>query len=448
MSEGKTITIAPQPGPQTEFLASQADIVFYGGSAGGGKTFGLLLDPLRHINNPLFTGVIFRRSTTQIRNPGGLWDESEKLYLQTGARPRNAMLEWTFTSGASMKFAHLEHDKTIYDWQGAQIPFIGFDELTHFSKKQFFYMMSRNRSDSGIPGYIRATCNPNVDSWVRGFIDWYVDKDGYIDEMKSGVIRYFIVKDDVVIWGDTAEELKSKYGETELPKSFTFIRSSLQDNKILLEKDPSYLASLRALSRVERARLLDGNWNIRETAGSIFDKSWFGVLDVVPSGWRRVVRFWDRAATAPSDKKPDPDWTRGVKIYEYPNHTYLIADLRSMRGTPGRVLNFIRSTAEYDGQICRVIAQQDPGSAGVEEKENFIKHLRGFVVSTKVLSKDKLTRALPVSAQAEAGNMFVLRAAWNDEFFAELEQFPEGAHDDIVDALSGAFNVFIEPEPF
>lgn len=443
------IVLKPQPGPQEQFLSSTADIVFYGGSAGGGKTFGLLLEPLRHINNPKFAGIIFRRTTTQIRNPGGLWDESAKMYSFLNARPRSATLEWFFSSGAKMKFAHLEYDKTVYDYQGSQIPFIGWDELTHFSKKQFLYMLSRNRSDSDIPGYIRATCNPNVDSWVRGFIDWYVDADGFIDEKKSGIIRYFIVKDDIVIWGDTKEELLSKYGEDEMPKSFTFIRSTLADNKILLEKDPSYKANLRALSRVERARLLDGNWNIRETAGSIFDRSWFGVLDVVPSGWRRVVRFWDRAASEISDKNPDPDWTRGVKIYEYPNNTYLVADLRSLRGTPGKVLNFIRATAQHDGTVCHVYAQQDPGSAGVEERDNFIKHLRGFAVTTKVLSKDKLTRAQPVSAQAEAGNVFVLRAPWNDDFFAELERFPsEDSHDDIVDALSGAHNALIELEPF
>ncbi len=124
---------APQPGPQAAFLASPADIAIYGGAAGGGKTWALLMEPLRHLANPGFGAVIFRRTTVQVRNEGGLWDESERLYPQLGARGFRSSLEWRFPTGASVRFAHLEHDKTVYDWQGAQVPLIGFDELTHFS---------------------------------------------------------------------------------------------------------------------------------------------------------------------------------------------------------------------------------------------------------------------------------------------------------------------------
>ncbi len=339
-----------------------------------------------------------------------------------------------------VKFAHLEYDRSVFDWQGSQIPFIGFDELTHFSEKQFFYMLSRNRSTSGVPGYIRATCNPDVDSWVRKLIDWWIDGEGYPIRELAGVLRWFIRQGDTILWGDTRQELIDKYGPQELPKSITFIPSNVHDNRILLDKDPSYLANLRALSRVDRLRLEGGNWNVRASAGMMFQREWFPVVDAVPGGWIQSVRFWDRAATKPNEENRDPDWTRGLKLYKYPNNTFVVTDLKSLRDTPGQVETFIKNVASHDSVSTRIVSQQDPGSAGVSEAEHFIRMLAGYDVHTMMTSKDKLTRAKPVSAQCEAGNIRVLRAPWNDQFFTEVENFPEGAHDDIVDVLSGAFN--------
>src|SRR5262249_55618941 len=116
------VNIGPQPGPQTQFLTTNADIAIFGGAAGGGKTYALLLEILRHIDNPNFGAVIFRRNSTQVRNQGGLWHESLGLYSRFGAHPREAFLEWRFPSGMRVKFAHLEHQKTVYEWQGAQVP--------------------------------------------------------------------------------------------------------------------------------------------------------------------------------------------------------------------------------------------------------------------------------------------------------------------------------------
>ena len=87
------------------------------------------------------------------------------VYSLFRARPREAQLEWIFPGGAKIKFAHLEYDSTVLDWQGSALAFIGYDELTHFTEKQFFYMLSRNRSTSGVRPYIRGTTNPDPDSW-------------------------------------------------------------------------------------------------------------------------------------------------------------------------------------------------------------------------------------------------------------------------------------------
>ena len=165
-------------------------------------------------------------------------------------------------------------------------------------------------------------------------------------------------------------------------------------------------------------------------------------MQTIPGGWREVIRFWDRAGTKlnPAIMGHDPDWTRGLKMYGYPNGTFLVADLRSMRDTPGRVEDMILNIAAQDSTGVRIVSQKDPGSAGVFEAENFVRRLAGYDVRLMTTSKDKVTRAKPVSAQAEFGNIWVLKAPWNEEFFKELESFPDGAHDDIVDTLSGAFN--------
>lgn len=438
------IQIKPQPGPQKLALKSRAEILFFGGGAGGGKTYLLLLDPLYDYANPEFNAVIFRRSTVQVRNPGGMWDESYKLYYHANARPREAFLEWTFPSGMGVKFAHLENEKTIYDWQGAQVPYIGFDELTHFSETQFTYMLSRNRSVSGVKGRIRATCNPDVNSWVRQWVDWWIDKDGFPIPERSGVIRYFIRTDEKIIWGNSKKELYAIYGRGPeiIPKSFTFIPALIDDNKILLEKDPGYMANLLALNRVDRERLRRGNWNIRASAGMLFKRDWFKIIEAIPGGWIRAVRFWDRAATKPSEENTDPDWTRGLLMLSYPNGKFVVADLRSMRDTPGQVEDLVKNVACHDGFQVMVKSQQDPGSAGVAEAEYFTTMLAGFNVETETMPRDKITRAKPVSAQCEVGNVDVVRAPWNEEFFLELENFSEDykGHDDIVDCMSGSFN--------
>lgn len=438
------LKISAQQGPQTQFLSTDADIAIYGGAAGGGKTFALLLEPIRHHGNSEFGCVVFRRNSTQVRNTGGLWSESEKIYPLLGAHPREAALSWEFPSGMTLRFSHLEYDKTVLDWQGAQIALMGFDELTHFTEKQFFYMLSRNRSTSGVKPYIRATTNPDPDSWVIKFIDWWIDKDGFAIPERSGAVRYFVRMNDSLMWFDSKEQVHEKLGNgPEIqPKSVTFIAAKLEDNKILMDKNPEYLANLLALNKVDRMRLKDGNWKIRGNAGMFFQRDWFKVVDFVPEGWIGMVRYWDRAATVVTPDSPDPDWTRGLKMYKYPNGNYVVVDLKGTRDTPMKVEQMIVNTASQDSNQCPVAIEQDPGSSGVADKDNYVRLLSGYQIIVNKPSVDKVTRAKPVSAQSEHNNIMILRAPWNEDFFTELENFSEDdvGHDDIVDVFSGAFN--------
>lgn len=280
----KKVIIRPQEGFQQKFLSSKADIVIGGGGAGGGKTYALLLDPLRSSQDPNFGAVIFRRTTPQIKNEGGLWDTSEELFPLLGAEPRYTSLQWLFPGGMKISFMHLEYEKDKMNHQGAQYPWIGFDELTHFTKGQFFYLMTRNRSPHGIPTSIRATCNPDPDSWVADLIKWWIDPEtGFPIPERDGVLRYFTVDSGHLVWGDSPDEVvklcphifdNPAFADIDprtLIKSLTFIRGSIYGNQKLIAKDPSYLASLLAQDDDIKSKLLDGNWKLVQDDLAICD---------------------------------------------------------------------------------------------------------------------------------------------------------------------------------
>lgn len=434
--------IRPQAGPQENFLASPADIIIFGGAAGSGKSYSLLLETLRHTPSvPEFGAVFFRRNTTQIRNPGGLWDESMKLYPLVGATPVKHNLEWYFPNGGKVKMAHLEYDHTVLDWQGSQIPLILFDELTHFTQNQFFYMLSRNRSMSGVKPYIRATCNPDADSWVAEFIAWWIDQEtGFPIAERAGQLRWFVRVNDTLVWADTREELVAEHGETALPKSVTFIPALLSDNKKLMEADPGYLANLMALSRVERARLLHGNWKIRPAAGLYFKRDEVEIIDRWPDDVIKVVRRWDLAATEPHEGNLDPDWTAGVLMGLRRNGKIVVGHCERFRKKTSVVRERVRRTAEMDGYNTKIGLPQDPGQAGVDQVNSYISDLAGFAVEPIRETGNKIIRADPFAAQWQAGNVQVLKGYWNEAFFAEHEEFGGGTgHDDQVDASSGGY---------
>lgn len=306
--------IKPQEGYQMKALSSAADIVVGGGAAGVGKTFCLLLEAVRNIHVKGFGAVCFRRTSPQIRSEGGLWDASEKVFRKVvGARSKETMLEWKFPAGSKIKFSHLEHESNKYDWQGSEIPLIMYDELTHFSKSMFLYLLSRNRSTCGVAPYIRATCNPDPDSWVAEMISWYIDNDpqspnyGYPIPERQGKIRYFASENDNFVWGDTIDEVYRKCKEfidiqikasdglvqpKDFIKSFTFIGGSIFDNKELLKINPQYLGNLNALPEDEKMRLLGGNWRVSLKGNDIYN--YYKFLDIftnsyVPHGPKRIT---------------------------------------------------------------------------------------------------------------------------------------------------------------
>jgi predicted phage terminase large subunit-like protein len=470
----ETVELRPQPGPQEMFLSTSADIAIYGGAAGGGKSYGLLLEGSRHTDIPDFGAVMFRRTSPMITNEGGLWDESNKIYPLLQAKQKETDHSWTFPSDSVVSFSHLQHEKNVLDWQGAQICLICFDELTHFTEKQFFYMLSRNRSTCGVRPYVRATTNPDADSWVAEFISWWIDQETGLPIMeRAGKLRYFIRVNDQIKWADDPEDLEDDFQviyealpedirETtkreDFIKSVTFIPSNVYDNKKLLATNPQYLANLLALPLVERERLLGGNWKIKATAGKVFNREWFAIVEVLPK-IDIICSYWDFAATEKelktTTRKPDPDFSARVMIgYSKAEQKWYILDMLAVQQNPASLEKLFVQTCSLDRDRAKQLGARfmvrweiEPGSAAKRDSYRMTTRLAGYDAKGKNFKGDKLTRARSLAVQAEAGNVAILKGSWNGEFLSHMHGQPDLPHDDIMDAAAGSFNCTVGDAP-
>ncbi len=200
---------------------------------------------------------------------------------------------------------------------------------------------------------------------------------------------------------------------------------------------------------LERKRALVGSrmWSAlfqqspRQDSGSLFPVGQIHLVDA--DSEPNSVRAWDLAATADGDGH-DPDWTVGLKLGQEPEGRFLILDVVRLRGGPQEVEAAIATTARRDGRAVPIGLPQDPGQAGKHQVAWLTTRLAGYRVVASPETGSKLTRALPVAAQAEAGNLRLLRADWNKALLEELRDFPHGRKDDQVDALSRAFSMLTD----
>lgn len=465
-------TIDLQEGPQRLAGESEATVVFYGGTAGCGKSRWLVHEAAKYTDYPGYGFTLFRRTFPELRGIGSLWDETETLYPLLGATPVESRLEWDFPSGAQVRLAHLQLMKHAQGYQGKSLPGVGFDELTHFEEGQFWFIWSRLRGTSGAPKRCLATFNPDPDSWVKRMIEWYLGDDGYPISERSGVIRWFARVSGDLVWFDSREEALAALPAGVEPVSFTYISGKIWDNPALLSKDPGYLAVLQSLPPADQARFLGGNWNIRKAAGDFFAEDWFPIREAGQIANRlaghpldadiiQVIRCWDLAATpwrgdtvkpnpyARNEGEP-PAWTRGLKVGRTRKGLYVVLDLVSCRDTPGAVEGLMIQTALADGPKVPVIVWQDPGQAAISQIETLTRNIsrEGKARLVPILArKDKEEYAGVPSRTAHRGRILVQRGPWNKAFFHELEGFPDGKYKDIVDALSLAFEHYLSEAP-
>ena len=269
---------SPNPGPQTEFLASSEREVLYGGAGGGGKTYALIADAMRYFENPNFNGLILRRSTDELREI--VW-KTQELYpkIFKGAKWGEKKSQWTFPSGAKLWLTYLERDQDVLRYQGQAFSYIAFDELTQYPTQfAWNYMRSRLRTtDPDLPTYMRATTNPGGvgHGWVkRMFIDPAPENTKFVaQDLDTG---------DDLVYPDSHE----KAGEPLFYRRF--IPAKLQDNPYLMEGG-QYEANLLSLPEMQRRQLLEGDWTISD--GAAFSEFRLNTHVVepfdIPDSWRR-----------------------------------------------------------------------------------------------------------------------------------------------------------------
>ena len=272
------VVFQPNAGPQTDFLAASEREVLYGGSAGGGKTYGLIADPMRYFNHPQFNGIIFRRTNDELREI--VW-KSQEIYPRVfeGAKWQEKKSQWVFPNGGRLWLTYLERDEDVLRYQGQAFSYIAIDELTQYPTPfPWNYMRSRLRTTaSDLPVFMRATTNPGGPGhgWVKQM---------FIDPAPPN--KAFAATDI-----DTGEVLRYPEGHANAGKPLfyrRFIPASLYDNPYLTA-DGAYEANLLSLPEMQRRQLLEGDWNI--ATGAAFPEFRVSTHTIepfeIPHDWRR-----------------------------------------------------------------------------------------------------------------------------------------------------------------
>lgn len=383
---------------QAEFLLIVDEEAFFGGSAGGGKSSALLIAALQFVQVPEYHAILFRKTYSDLALPDALMDRAFQWLSGTDAHWDDREKTWSFPSGATLSFGYLKGPQDKYRYQGAAFSFIGVDEVTQIRDSDYLYLYSRLRKSaaSSIPLRMRAAGNP------------------------GGIGHQWV---------------KARFITGGLP----YVPSRLQDNPYL--DQASYIRSLSNLDPITREQLLNGDWDIC-LEGTLFRREWFKIVDSYPNHCQKV-RYWDFAAT-----EDGGDWTAGALVGIQEGTIYII-DIQHLQGSPRQVEARVRQTAELDGKEVPVRWEEEGGSSGKIVSHHLITEvLQGWNAKGIRSTGNKVSRASPVSSYAEAGNIKLVNGLWTNTFLDELVLFPQGEHDDQIDAVSGSFTYLTSgPDP-
>lgn len=397
---------------QEWFLRRNEFEVFFGGAAGPGKSWGLLMAALQYVDVSGYDAILLRPTLSEFEQHGGLIDVSHDWLDGTDAWWHGGRREWKFPSGATVRFGYLANPGHVRQYKGAAYSFVGFDELTGFPFDLYRAMFRLLRQPAegddgagdqlaGVPLRMRGASNPGDigHTWVKTrFVD------------------------------PKTREKEAKY-----------VPAWITDNPHLNYE--TYLKSLSHMSPVDRDRLIRGDWDVMEEGGK-FDRDKFKIVEadeVEP--FTKAIRYWDLAATEPGPVNADPDYTVGLRLEICRSGIFTIRHVVRGRWGDHVVEQRVRATAEADGRSTPVYVEQEPGASGKSLLGHYQRNvLRGYPCH-KGLPRggDKEVRSRPVAAATANDLVQIVRGPWLHEFLDEAAMFPqEGVHDDQVDALSGA----------
>ena len=282
--------IIAQSGGQNDMLSKDVDVLIGGGSRGGSKTFSLLLEALYDVYKKNFRAILFRNEIGDLES---MIEDSKSVYNKLGTLNISKNdLTWNFNAGGTLKFSYYADDsieKFKKRFQGKQYAYVGIDEITHCPWEVFLYLLTCNRNAYGIRNRFWGTCNPDPDSWVAKFVDWWIGEDGFPIPERNGKVRYFFINQGEVtdiIWGNSKHEvyLKCKdkidslykeefkqFGTAEelFVKSAAFVEAKLADNFQLMRQDHNYLGNLAQQSEEQQQRDLKGNWKYKSAGDDV-----------------------------------------------------------------------------------------------------------------------------------------------------------------------------------
>lgn len=454
-----------------------------------------LMAALQYVDVPGYSALIIRRTFADLSLPGAIMERAGHWLEGTAAKKRDGGKLWEFpTSGrpATLQFGYAQTHADVLRYQGAEFQCVFVDELTHFEERTYRYLFSRLRGPA-LPcvecghqtsqpagqgrqhdeGHDLCACGHEHQPSVA--CDALADRGGLCgceDYRPAGCPCLLPVPDreardelGVPILGAAPDgttladvPLRMRSGSnpgglghvwvrdrfinarTKEPAA-VFVPAKLEDNPSLDRK--AYRAGLGMLTEVERARLEDGDWDVADD-GDVFQREWFSTfVDEVPASGVRWCRFWDFAATVEkvAKRRHDPDWTVGTLAGIDQFGLWWVRDVIRFRKAPADTELMVKQTAAVDGRGVMVRWEEEGGSSGKTVTDHYRRMvLPGFDADGIRPSLSKVERAAPVARAAQVGNVRLVSGAWNRVWLDEFAGFPNVAHDDQVDSLSGVFD--------
>ena len=439
-------------------LCLRAREILFGGAVGGGKSEFAIMSALQYVDVPGYSCLVLRRTWPDLNSTGAILDRFQERMAGKNVKKKDQGRLWIFPSGAKIQFGFVSQPKMKTKFQGAEYQKIIFDEATLFEPEIYEYLLTRNRKPT-IPCAICTTA-----------LTRYVKEDGTVVYRHSGnsngakwcdnpipdpnsISLYKPAPDGLTVFDIPLQVIstanpggpghlffKERFIDPETKKdNVAFVPSTIRDNPYLEKGE--YMKTLEGLGAVDRERLLNGDWEVQET-GNLFNRGDFIFVDRMPeeAAIKSRVRFWDMAA---SDGKRS-DYTVGALCAVTHDNRWFIEDIIRVQYLPPQVEKLMRDTAEKDGIGVKIFAEEEPGSSG----KAFMSHVRrnilgGFQFKSIRPTGPKTARAGAVVSQAGIQNLFVIKDSpnhrWNKDMLDEFTLFPNGLHDDQVDAVAGGF---------